>query len=262
MNKILTLLKMLKQSFNTDNKSVGNIPRFVPTQKSFLGKTLFIHDISSYHLGELEIFKNEVYKFNSRNDKPVIIDGGANLGMSVIYFKELYPNSSIIAFEPDPHIFDYLKRNIKSFGYQDVKIINKAVWVRDETISFLKEGGAGGRIQEVEESTDHEFVEVECIRLKQFLMEGRVDFLKLDIEGSEYEVLKDCADSLNQVANLFIEYHSFVNKAQELHKILDIIAAAGFRYHLKEASNIKYPFINRPVNNGMDSQINIFCFRN
>lgn len=262
MGKLKQLAQWVMKIFFSRREINRTIPRFVPTQKSFLDRTLYIHDISSFHLGELEIFKNEVYRFLPGNSNPVIIDCGSNLGMSVIYFKELYPDASITAFEPDPYIFGFLKKNMESFGYANVELINKAVWIEDGTLSFLEEGGAGGRIQNNNSSQNDKYISVSSVRLKDFLENKKVDFLKLDIEGAEYEVLKDCTNDLQLVSNLFIEYHSFIDQSQDLDKILEIVSKAGFRYHLKEASDIQFPFLDRPVNNGMDSQINIFCFRN
>ena len=54
----------------------------------------------------------------------MIIDCGANIGISLIYLKMVLPQSKIIAFEPDPFLFDYLTRNIKgkpSYRYRGFK---------------------------------------------------------------------------------------------------------------------------------------------
>jgi FkbM family methyltransferase len=178
--------------------------------------------------------------------------------MSVIYFKSLYPDARIVAFEADPYIFSFLEKNIQSYNFKDVTLNNKAVWnTNDEVLSFLAEGGAGGRLQE--KSDQFKFVDIKTARLKDYLTQ-KVDFLKIDIEGAEYKVLADCADSLKLVKNLFIEYHSMANDPQNLHLILQIVHDAGFRYHIKEAYATPYPFIERKLNFGMDLQLNIFCY--
>ncbi len=233
--------------------------RFAPYECIFLDHTLYVHDYASFNLGISELFHENIYKFKADRDKPYIIDCGANLGMSVIYFKSLYPNAEIIAFEADPHIFSFLQRNVQSFNFSDVTVINKAVWCSpDNTLSFLSEGGAGGRLEE--KSEKHKFVDVRTIRLKDYL-KREVDFLKIDIEGAEYNVIEDCADELKKVKNLFIEYHSFPNVAQNLHLILEIVQRAGFKYHVKEAYTTPEPFIEQTLNFGMDLQLNLFCYR-
>jgi FkbM family methyltransferase len=237
----------------------NEIERFVPIEKEFLGKKLYIHDIASFELCNYELFQSEMYKFKASRPNPCIIDCGANLGMSVIYFKQLYPESSIIAFEADDHIFSFLEKNVKSFGYKDVELINKAVWNCDETLSFIVEGGAGGRIEE--ETSIGKYKKVVCTSLKKYLAERKVDFLKIDIEGAEYEVIKDCENELINIDYLFIEYHSMPERKQNLHKILEIVQKAGFSYHIKEAYTAKYPFMERKLNFGMDLQLNIFCYK-
>lgn len=242
-------------------KKESKVERFLPVEKSFLGKKIYIHDIASFNMCIAELFQSEAYKFVANSKTPYIIDCGANLGMSVIYFKELYPQASILAFEADRKIFSFLEKNMISFEYKDVTLVNKAVWNKDGNVIFHHEGGAGGKIEEVKELTNkHE--NVRSVRLRDYLRRRKVDFLKLDIEGSEFEVLKDCAEDLSNVDFLFIEYHSFDNRDQKLQFILEIIQNAGFRYHIKEAHSTQYPFVKRELNYGMDLQLNLFCYRN
>lgn len=238
----------------------AKIGRFVPYEKIFLGTRLYIHDKASFNLCNEELFQLEMYKFKASRPNPHIIDCGANLGMSVIYFKQLYPDASIIAFEADDYIFSFLKKNIKSYGYRDVELVNKAVWDCEDTLPFLVEGGAGGRLEAL--STAGSSKKVVCTSLKKYLTDRKVDFLKIDIEGAEYEVIKDCENELKNVEYLFIEYHSMVGRKQNLHKILEIVQTQGFSYHVKEAYTTKYPFIERKLNFGMDLQLNIFCYKN
>lgn len=233
--------------------------RFTPYTTTFRGNTLHVHDHASFRLGKKELFREEVYKFISQNSTPFIIDCGSNIGMSILYFKTLYPEAKIIGFEADPSIFSFLEKNIRSYNLKDVTVLNRAVWdADDETLSFLAEGGAGGRLQE--RSAQFNYIDVKTTRLKNYLVE-EIDFLKIDIEGAEHKVIADCADELRFVKNLFIEYHSMENRAQNLHLILEIISKAGFRYHIKEAYITPFPFVERRLNVGMDLQLNIFCYR-
>lgn len=259
MKKILVLLKNKIKRIFVKKKTI--ISRFVSTEKDFLGRKLYIHDIASFNLCYDELFVEEMYNFVAKKTNPYIIDCGANLGMSIIYFKEKYPDAKIIAFEADEQIFSFLQKNVESFKYKDIELFNKAVWNKDDILSFLVEGGAGGRLEE-KTQTGGIYKDVPCISLRNYLIDKKVDFLKIDIEGAEYEVLKDCEDLLSNVENLFIEYHSMPNIPQNLHQILTIVQKAGFKYHIKEAYTTKYPFIERKLNFGMDLQLNIFCYKN
>ncbi|WP_034886447.1 FkbM family methyltransferase [Gillisia sp. JM1] len=261
MNKVIYSLKKVLRKVKLWRKAgIKEIARFVPLEKNFRGNKLYIHDIASFNLCNDELFQTEMYKFKASSPNPYIIDCGANLGMSVIYFKELYPEATIIAFEADDYIFSFLEKNIKSFGYKDVELINKAVWNCEDTLSFIVEGGAGGRIEN--ETINGIYKKVQTTSLKKYLQGKKIDFLKIDIEGAEYEVIKDCEDELKNIDFLFIEYHSMPNIEQNLHNILEIVQNAGFKYHIKEAYTRRYPFVERDLNFGMDLQLNIFCYKN
>ena len=233
--------------------------RFQPYDCMFLSHKLYVHDYASFELGKNELFSAKPYNFEALNDAPYVIDCGANLGMSVIFFKTLYPNAKVLAFEADPYIFSFLEKNIVSFNFSDVIAVKAAVWDKaKEVLPFYTEGGAGGRLEK--ETKNVSFVNVETIRLKDYLNE-KVDFLKIDIEGAEFKVIKDCEDVLKNVDKLFIEYHSFPMETQNLQEILKIVQKAGFKYHIKEAFTSAEPFKEIKLNVGMDLQLNIFCYR-
>ena len=234
--------------------------RFKPYTATFMGHTLHVHDHASFRLGRNELFREQVYKFDSDSKTPYIIDCGSNMGLSVIYFKSLFPAARILAFEADPYIFSFLEKNVESFQFKEVTLVNKAVWDSGEqSLSFLAEGGAGGRLQERDDG-QFKMIEVKTARLRDYL-DQEIDFLKIDIEGAEYKVLADCKEKLGQIKNLFIEYHSMEQAEQELHLILEMVHDAGFRYHIKEAYTTPLPFLERKLNLGMDLQLNIFCYR-
>jgi adenylosuccinate synthase len=88
--------------------------------------------------------------------------------------------------------------------------------------------------------------------------EPEVDLLKIDIEGAEYEVLKDCANSLSNVKNIFVEYHSWNSSTQKLSEILEVLEMNNFRYYIEDLSKRKQPFINHAKEKNMDLQLNIF----
>ena len=74
-----------------------------------------------------EVFMNQEYFFTTENKKPLIVDCGSNIGMSIAYFKLLYPSSRIISFEPNDDAFLCLEQNIKENNIQSVEINMKAV---------------------------------------------------------------------------------------------------------------------------------------
>jgi FkbM family methyltransferase len=222
---------------------------------------LFNNELTFYSREELlhsltEIFVDEIYKQNVQNS-PFIIDCGANIGLSVIYLKQLMPNAEIIAFEPDKVNFELLKKNIESFRLSNVEIRQQAVWIKNTSLNFNSEGSLMSKI--TYETSPNSTI-VDAIRLKDVMI-GEIDFLKIDIEGAEYKVLVDIQERLHLVKNIFLEYHGKFNQNHELNEMLQIITKFGFQYYIKEATN-KYPtpFMRAPSPD-YDVQLNIFGFR-
>lgn len=223
---------------------------------SLLGKHLETNSPFWTLHGIKEIFTDKTYLFDTDKKSPRIIDCGANIGLSTIHFKLTHPCARITAFEPDPDICEILKKNLRAFDFTDVEVLCKAAWTDGNGVSFINSGGVGGRI----DSSGKKSELTASVRLRNLLQEP-VDFLKIDIEGAEYAVLKDCADSLKNVENLFVEYHSMEKNEQQLDSILGFIKNNGFKYYIKEAwNNQPHPFINER-HNLYDLQLNIFAYR-
>lgn len=251
-------LRNRKYQFEID---LLKIPRYTETFINFDGFPLKIPDSASFLFMFKEIFQENIYKFKTSNSKPYIIDGGANIGLATIYLKKLYPSAEIIAFEPDPNIYKILKNNIEVFNFKDVVLLQNGLWNEDKTMLFMAEGADGGIVADVDISVLAQ-EKIEVISLKPYL-KRTVDFLKLDIEGSETIVLRDIEEDLGMIQRIFIEYHSFVNQSQSLNEVIDILTKANFRLHVSSPGlSNKSPFMGLKVYNNMDMQLNIYGFKN
>lgn len=229
--------------------------RYTPFSIKFFGKIIKAVDAPSFLGMFIEIYLDEHYKFQAASESPLIIDCGSNIGLANIYFKQRYPNARIISFEADPEIAEVSAANLRAFGFSDEEVHAKVVWTNDQGIHFQIEGGTSGRIVKTAKLFP-------SIRLKDELAKyTRVDFLKMDIEGAEFEVISDAAPEFHRVDNIFIEYHSIEDEEQKLGELLNILREAGYRYHIKEAYTTPYPYIQRNLQLGMDLQLNIFAYR-
>jgi FkbM family methyltransferase len=146
---------------------------------------------------------------------PRIIDAGAHIGVMTLHFKHQYPNARITSFEPNPNTFGYLMSNIEGNGLRDVEAVNAAL--------SDKEGHAILRGSEDEETRGNSIAEhwgkrdgakvgemhVKTVTLSSYLDET-VDFLKLDVEGVEMEVLRECGDKIRNVREIELEVHETV----------------------------------------------------
>jgi len=237
----------------------GSKKRFQERKINILGFEFIVPDTLSFIWQFKEIFVEGYYRFDTSTKTPVIYDCGANVGTSCAFFKYHYPQSRILAFEPNSKIASYLNKNIKNNSLENIEVIEKAIWTNNHGIELGMEDADGSSIH-----LDKNKTKVESIRLKDYLeKEKEIDLLKMDIEGAEVDVLNDCKDSLTNVNNIFVEFHSYCNKPQKLSEMIGVLESAGFRYHIKQPEERLRPFINRvnKSNPGMDLQLNIFAYR-
>jgi FkbM family methyltransferase len=261
IKKIIKYIRLYNLPENKEIRRISKIKRHSLFSTNILGIELIGGDSASF-IGQFnEIIKKEIYSFNTQADIPYIVDCGANIGMSLIYFKRKFPGAEIVAFEPDPNVFSLLSENINKFDFDNITLFNKGVWNEDGKVIFSGKGDDAGRIIETNFANQDAF-DIEVVRLRPFLHK-KVHLLKIDIEGAEFEVIQDISDLLNNVEKIFIEYHSKINEEQNLHKILEILHNNGFRYFIEQTTlyNLN-PFINITVSDKLDNLLNIYGYRN
>lgn len=256
--------KKIKKRFFTqigrEKARIKKQPRYKKGTISLFNKNFYYHDNLSFIDTYNEIFENEIYKFNPHDSKKTILDCGANMGLSVLYFSLNYPDHQIIAFEPDDEIFLILEENIKTYNLNNVQLIQKAVWDKEETLEFFTDSGMGGRIGS--SFSNHIKKSIQATRLKNYLADD-IGFLKIDIEGAESNVLIDCKNDLQSVNYIFFEYHGHYKEPQKLHELLTILYNNGFHYYIKESSTRQKPFIDDGlICEVFDMAINIFAYHN
>lgn len=138
-----------------------------------------------------EIFINQVYYFISKTNDPYIIDCGSNIGMSILYLKMLYPNSSILAFEPCDEAFSCLESNIRNNDLNSI-IVNKiALSNKEGTIEFYYDQDyLGSLLMSIKQDRmPKQKITVEASVLSKYI-DRDVDFLKMDVEGAELEIIE------------------------------------------------------------------------
>ena len=240
-------------------KRLHDLPRYEPTTTNLFGPTLQVPDGKSFFYGYKEVIENAIYDFRCDSDSPLIIDGGANVGLSVIFFKQRFPNARIIAFEADPSIFRVLTHNVKEMGLEDITLIQKALWTDETTLRFDSEGADAGRLG-IDGLDVANSIEVPTIRLSSYL-DQPIDFLKLDIEGAEVDVIAEAQTRLDHVERLFVEFHSFTGKSCRLVELLKNIEESGFKYHLQTMVYTPQPFLGIQDYCSIEMGINISAIR-
>ncbi len=192
-----------------------------------------------------DVFVCKDYKFVSTNKSPVILDCGSHIGISVLYFKKIYPNSKIFGFEPNPSTFKLLKNNVRQNNCNSVELKNVAIGNQNKKIDFYikKDVGEPSWSDTADLNVRYEpekyiKVKVNSIKLSKYL-KGKVDFIKLDVEGFETKVLEEIGSKLKNVMEITIEYHHNENcKTNNVFTILKILRKYGFKYVLKKSKGI------------------------
>lgn len=179
----------------------------------------------------LDIFLKRGYDFDSKDDTPLILDCGGNIGLSAVRFKEIFPKARVIVFEADPEVAQVLKRNLDSLKLSDVEVRNQAVWNEKSVLRFHSSQDDAGFVDPKNGS-----IQVEAIRLSDVITEP-VALLKLDIEGAEFKVLLDLCETgkIDNVDKLICEIHCNQETEPEFARVLSELSGRGFRYALHYA---------------------------
>jgi FkbM family methyltransferase len=196
-----------------------------------------------------DIFVHHVYDFEAERPDPRILDCGSNIGMSVLYFKQKYPRARITAFEPDPLLTDTLRANLERNGMSDVEVVNSALAAEPGTLTLTADGDVGSHLASYAADPDRpDWVEfqVPAVQLTDYL-DDPVDFMKMNIEGAEHEVLAQSEPRLRQIREMNIEYHRLPDIPCTLHDILDLLHRAGFVYTVSDFGLAMYGTPRPPV---------------
>jgi FkbM family methyltransferase len=150
-------------------------------------------------------------------DKPIVVDCGGNIGTFSLYIKELNPTAKIYIFEPLPENLAILQRNLDLNEIHDAVVIPKALSSDGVEKSFYMEKDkfdGGSMVDQKLGSSSVKISTVKSMTFDDFLLQhvlSRIDLMKMDIEGGEYEIIHANRDSLaKNVKRLIIEYHTNV----------------------------------------------------
>ena len=153
----------------------------------------------------------------------LILDVGANLGATSMFFAIKYPKARIFSFEPTEMNFRWLQKNTEIF--QNVTRIKKGAYFKDTTAKIYLDSESGGRNSIYKDWTNSDKYElVELINLGKFLesqnLVKKIDILKIDTEGCEIDILTSIEHHLKNIQVIYLEYHT----TSDEQKILEILS--------------------------------------
>jgi FkbM family methyltransferase len=159
-----------------------------------------------------QIFFAGEYDVVTNNKISFIIDCGANIGLSAVYFASKYPGARIIAVEPDKTNFHYLQLNTKQ--YKNVTCLNNAIWPRHARMNIVETGTGNWGLQTKETNEQNDNI-IESITIEEILhnfQANEIDLLKIDIEGAEKDLFSfNYSEWLKKTKIVAIELHDHLS---------------------------------------------------
>lgn len=157
-----------------------------------------------------EVFLGATFDLSFLNLNPkLIIDGGANIGLTSAYFAYSYPKAEVLAVEPERSNFQLLVKNTSAFN--NIMPIQGALWNRNGTVQIKNANVEKVAFQVDESTTGEETQTVQALTIDKLLeISGAdaIDILKLDVEGAEVEIFGANYDNwLPKTKTIIIELH-------------------------------------------------------
>jgi FkbM family methyltransferase len=177
-----------------------------------------------------EVFEHRYYDVLLPMTPATILDVGANIGLTAVFFRRKFPSATIVCVEPMPNNAEILERNIRQ-NHLDITVIEKALCVHDKPVTMVVANkDYGHRVFGIKNSDNANGATIEVpgvtvSSLLESLRWQRIGLLKLDIEGYEATLLRENAEWLRSVDAICLECHEPFGIAD----LVKIAAEHGFQ---------------------------------
>jgi len=173
-----------------------------------------IKDTKEY-LNKISLSKDDIW-----------LDAGSHIGSFTLLIYDKV--KKVISIEASKQNFKLLSQNIKTYRTKNIKIFNQAIIenndkIRDFYINQYKNKGLHSLL--VKKGRKKE--KVECVNINKIIQKFKINKIKMDIEGMEYEILKSISDkNYNQISELIVEFHLKIlsdNKGKKYKEITKLL---------------------------------------
>lgn len=194
---------------------LSKITKKVPVYlKTWSGAYFKVFNLNSNLATIIEVWFDQVYKFPVdllEKANPVVIDIGANIGAFSVFAWLKLKEPTIFAYEPEKNNFQLLAENVKLNNLTEVKIFKQAVYGQKGKRDLFLAGDSSGKNSIELKQSYGVSQEIDCITLEDIFKDNKIvkcDYLKIDCEGSEYELLLNTPKEVfYSITRIVLEYH-------------------------------------------------------
>jgi FkbM family methyltransferase len=219
-------------------ENIGKAPRLATLRPRGRAHTLSLRLGSSDIRTFRKVLVDLEYELPVSFEPKTIIDAGANVGLSAVYFASRYPAAQIVAIEPERSNFELLVKNVAPFPH--VSCWRKALVGTPRTVDIVDTGEGFWAFQAAPPGSERRphVDEVDGVTVSDVMRTcgwEHVDLLKLDIEGSEKEVFEAARPWIDKVDVIVAELHDALRRGCSL---AFYTATASFRREFHKGENV------------------------
>ena len=229
----LAAMRLIRSRLKLNKSRSGELVEFMVSEQVCPALRAKTHDIDIFE----QIFLLRDCEVKLQTEPRFIVDAGAHIGCSALFFAESFPRANIVAIEPHSENYQLLLRNTRD--QQRIRAIHAAVWHRPEAVVIANERSDPWGFQF--KSAGKESTTIQGLTVSSAMREcglERIDLLKLDVEGAEKDIF-DAGDLdwMTRTHAIIIELHDRFRPGCEA-AFLRAATRYGFEITQRNRSNV------------------------
>jgi FkbM family methyltransferase len=166
----------------------------------------------------------KTYDHPAPREPRLIVDAGANIGDTAIWYLNRFPGAHVIAIEPDPDNFRILQMNCEPYGGR-VELVHAGLWYKDTQLGLVDWRDKNSI--RVTDDAPADGSGIQGVSLHSLTGSQQIDIFKCDIEGAELELFEHRPQQwLDRVETMLIDIHGDAAERS----VLQAAREAGFQY--------------------------------
>jgi len=192
-------------------------------------------------------YLKEYLKESEIKPTDIIVDIGSHIGSFSVFCSQYA--KKVISYEASPLNYKLFVENIRLNSIKNIDAHNIAVYSKKCKINFFhdKENTGGNSLFL---KNQKQKMQINAIPLSQIIIDrklNKIDFLKMDIEGAEYDVLLNTPKKyLNKISKIALEYHDYLPTNHNVQELKNFLEKNGF-----EVKIIAWPIISQIYKSGL-----------